>query len=79
MRFRLPFKRDELPVDESNQRSVDHEAPAEKGVGSQPAEVDPKEDTQGEVVNAEFQHGVQAAQAMTQVWSFSHIVAAYVL
>ncbi|KAL3454641.1 major facilitator superfamily domain-containing protein [Aspergillus insuetus] len=62
MRFRLPFKRDEVPVDQSNQRPVDHEAPAEKGVGSQPAE-----------------HGVQAAQAMTQVWSFSHIVAAYVL
>ncbi|CEL06088.1 hypothetical protein ASPCAL07198 [Aspergillus calidoustus] len=79
MRFRLPLKRDELPVDESNQRPVDHEAPAEKVVGSQPVEVDPKENGQDDVVNAEFQHGVQAAQAMTQVWSFSHIVAAYVL
>ncbi|KAL2852541.1 hypothetical protein BJY01DRAFT_232579 [Aspergillus pseudoustus] len=79
MTFRLPHKRDELPINASNQRPIDHEAPSEKGVGSQPAEVDPKEDNQSDVVNADFQHGVQAAQAMTQVWSFSHIVAAYIL
>ncbi|KAL2821779.1 hypothetical protein BDW59DRAFT_164118 [Aspergillus cavernicola] len=78
MRFRLPYKRDELPVDE-NQRPADNEAPAEKRADSRPAEVDSKEDGHGDLVNPEFQHGVQAAQAMTQVWSFSHIVAAYVL
>ncbi|KAL4866099.1 hypothetical protein BDV12DRAFT_210705 [Aspergillus spectabilis] len=79
MRFRLPFRRDELPVDENNQRPADDEAFAEKGADSNPTEIGAKEDSQSDVVNPEFQHGVQSAQAMTQVWSFSHIVAAYVL
>ncbi|KAL5052173.1 hypothetical protein BDW71DRAFT_213067 [Aspergillus fruticulosus] len=79
MRFRLPYKRDELPVDENSQRPADNEAFAEKGAESQPAEVGFREQKQDDIVNPEFQHGVQAAQAMTQVWSFSHIVTAYIL
>ncbi|KAL4779567.1 major facilitator superfamily domain-containing protein [Aspergillus varians] len=79
MRFRLPYKHDELPVDENSQRPADNEAPTEKGAESLPAEVEPKEGKEGDLVNPDFQHGVQAVQAMTQVWSFSHIVAAYVL
>ncbi|KAL3476763.1 hypothetical protein BJX99DRAFT_227272 [Aspergillus californicus] len=78
MRFRLPYKRDEVPVDD-NLRPADNEAPTEKEAESRPAELDPKEDKLSDIVNSDFQHGVQAAQAMTQVWSFSHIVAAYVL
>ncbi|KAL4763470.1 major facilitator superfamily domain-containing protein [Aspergillus foveolatus] len=79
MRFRLPYKRDELPVDENNQRPADNEGFVEKGTESQGAEVGIKEQKQDDIVNPDFQHGVQAAQAMTQVWSFSHIVAAYIL
>jgi hypothetical protein len=70
MRFRLPYKRDELLVDEKNQRPADNEASTD---------IRSKEESLSEVVNPDFQHGVQAAQAMTQVWSFSHIVTAYVL
>ncbi|KAL4971673.1 major facilitator superfamily domain-containing protein [Aspergillus desertorum] len=79
MRFRLPYKRDELPVDENNQQRADNEAFAEKRAESQPAEVGVKEQKQDDIVNPEFQHGVQAAQAMTQVWLFSHIIVAYIL
>ncbi|KAL4907388.1 hypothetical protein BDW74DRAFT_149064 [Aspergillus multicolor] len=79
MRFRLPYKRDELPVDINSQRPSDNEAITEKGAEALPAEVNNEKQSQGDIVNSEFQHGVQAAQAMTQVWSFSHIVAAYIL
>jgi hypothetical protein len=79
MRFRLPYKHDELPVDENNQRPADNEGFVEKRTESQPAEVGIKEQKQDDIVSPDFQHGVQAAQAMTQVWSFSHIVAAYTL
>ncbi|KAE8387053.1 hypothetical protein BDV23DRAFT_174987 [Aspergillus alliaceus] len=31
------------------------------------------------LVNPEFQHGVQSAQAMTQAWSMQHLILAYVI
>lgn len=79
MRFRLPYKHDELPVDENIQRPADNEAPREKGAEPRPEELDITDDSESDVVNKDFQRGVQAAQAMTQVWSFSHIAMAYVL
>lgn len=36
-------------------------------------------DSESELVNPNFQHGVQTAQAMTQVWSMQHVILAYAL
>ncbi|KAE8147774.1 major facilitator superfamily domain-containing protein [Aspergillus avenaceus] len=80
MKFRFPLKPDEVPVEEKR-HPEDHEAdatqPASKEATSTRAnQVD---DDQSDVVNPEFQHGVQSAQAMTQVWSKQHLIAAYVI
>lgn len=32
-----------------------------------------------EVINKEFQHGVQAAEAINQVWTRNHLILAYIL
>lgn len=79
MRFRLPYKHDELPVDENSQRPTDNEVSTEKGAEPRPEELGTTDDSESDIVNKDFQRGVQAAQAMTQVWPFSHIATAYVL
>jgi len=35
--------------------------------------------TESKVVDPNFQHGVQEAQATTQLWSLKHLILAYVL
>ena len=37
------------------------------------------EDDEKAAVTKEFQHGVQAAEAMTQVWETKHLITAYIL
>lgn len=77
MRFRLPLKRDEVPVAEVRHRPVDAEGQdVSKEATAGAAAMD---DSSSDLVNTEFQRGVQAAQAMTQVWSRQHLVTAYLL
>lgn len=40
---------------------------------------DSKSDTESEAVDTTAQHGVQKAEATTQVWSRSHLIMAYIL
>jgi hypothetical protein len=80
MKFRLPLKPDEVPVEEKRHeddeaKTVPHSA-FKEAVTSNIKQAD---DDKSDVVNPEFQHGVQSAQAMTQVWSKQHLIMAYVL
>lgn len=80
MRFRFPLKRDEIPVAETRQRQDDTEASngtQEESKGASAEEL--KLDDGSDIVNPEFQHGVQSAQAMTQVWSKQHLIMAFVM
>lgn len=80
MKFRLPIKADEIPVDEK--RHPDDEAnvtPQSATKETATSTVDQANDDKSDLVNPEFQHGVQSAQAMTQVWSKQHLILAYVM
>lgn len=82
MRFRLPLKRDEMPVAEVRHRPVDAEEQRDGLDASKEARTVgavAMDDSSSDLVNAEFQRGVQAAQAMTQVWSRQHLITAYLL
>jgi hypothetical protein len=77
LKFRSPSRPAEAPV-------VDDERPQDGENVAQVSEkndtvVDTKSDSDDEFVNKDFQHGVQAAQAMTQVWTLQHLIIAYVL
>lgn len=75
MRFRFNnLTPNEVPIadDTAHTSCVDEEkAPAIT------ANVLSKEDS--EVINKEFQHGVQAAEAINQVWTRNHLIMAYIL
>lgn len=81
MRFRFPLLTPkEVPVTEER-RAQDAEG-LQYGENEKRGVADnahAASDDESEVVNTEFQHGVQSAQAMTQVWSMKHLVAAYIM
>ncbi|GMG03760.1 unnamed protein product [Aspergillus oryzae] len=81
MRFRLPIKPDEIPVDEKQQPNDDEANVTPQSASKEAAtsRADQVDDDKSDVVNPEFQHGVQSAQAMTQVWSKQHLILAYVI
>lgn len=81
MRFRLPIKPDEIPVDEKQQPNDDEANVTPQSASKEAAtsRADQVDDDKSDVVNPEFQHGVQSAQAMTQVWSKQHLILAYVM
>jgi hypothetical protein len=79
IKFRFPSRPADFPIVAEQQRPADDEhtpgQTGEKGV----VVSDAKPDFEEEVVNKDFQHGVQVAQAVTQVWTKQHLIAAYVL
>ncbi|KAK1145222.1 hypothetical protein N8T08_004375 [Aspergillus melleus] len=79
MKFRLPLKPDEVPVTEKEVRHDNEAVPVPNSKEAQVSDPAVGSDSESELVNPNFQHGVQAAQAMTQVWSMQHIVLAYAL
>ncbi|KAF9885567.1 hypothetical protein FE257_012773 [Aspergillus nanangensis] len=80
MRFRFPhLKPDEVPVHEDVHVSDNEASRAEHGEKTGYTNEHSSEDDASDVVNPEYQHGVQSAQAMTQVWTTKHLVAAYVV
>ncbi|KAE8363116.1 major facilitator superfamily domain-containing protein [Aspergillus caelatus] len=81
MKFRLPIKPDEIPVDEKRHPDDDEANVAPQSASKETATstVDQADDDKSDLVNPEFQHGVQSAQAMTQVWSKQHLILAYVM
>lgn len=81
MRFRIPLRApNEVPIVEERPQVAD----GEKSIGAATPEVDnagittEAKDDRIEV-NKEFQHGLQAAEAMTQVWTRNHLIMAYIL
>jgi len=68
----------ELRSSNDAEASVGH-GPESKEVGVSTNVHQDDTDSTDEAVTKEFQHGVQAAQAMTQVWERKHLVAAYIL
>ena len=82
MRFRLPLKRDEVPVAEVRHRSSDvedHHGDLQVSKEATTKGAVPVDDSSSNLVNTDFQHGVQTAQAMTQAWSKQHLIIAYIL
>ena len=79
MKFRLPLKADEVPVAEEEVRHDNEAVPDSYSKEAQASAPAVGSDSESELVNPNFQHGVQAAQAMTQVWSMQHIILAYAL
>ncbi len=80
MKFRLPFvQQGELADGERESNDAENTLPP--GIESKTAAlaVEPQLNRKEEIVTPEFQYGVQSAQAMTQVWSTNHLIAAYVL
>ncbi|KAH8816987.1 siderophore iron transporter-like protein mirB [Xylogone sp. PMI_703] len=78
MKFRIPLRTNEVPEVEEIQRPNDTEkSTAPAAADSLTALPDEKGDTFE--VNTEFQHGVQAAEAITQIWRKEHLVVAYLL
>ena len=81
MKFSLPIKPDEIPLDEKRHPDDDEANVAPQSAAKEAAtsRADQVDEDKSDVVNLEFQHGVQSAQAMTQVWSKRHLILAYVM
>lgn len=80
MRFRVPhLKPNEVPVTEERQTQTDAEGLQYEDDRKGAPTANATDDDGSEIVNSKFQHGVQSAQAMTQVWSMSHLIAAYIM
>ncbi|EAU31749.1 conserved hypothetical protein [Aspergillus terreus NIH2624] len=80
MRFRVPhLKPNEVPVTEERQTQTDAEGLQYEDDRKGAPTANATDDDGSEIVNSKFQHGVQSAQAMTQVWSMSHLIAAYII
>lgn len=61
----------ERPVDEETKGGFDNKQPA--------TEAPPYYEDDSDRVDEDVQHGIQAAQATTKVWSKKSLIAAYVL
>lgn len=80
MKFKFPLLRpDEVPVAEKDERHDNEAVPVSDSKEAHVSAPAVGSDSESELVNPNFQHGVQAAQAMTQVWSMKHIILAYAL
>lgn len=84
MKWKLHLSPNEMPVAEtetvprSDVEKIDIDSKGQPDATNE-IPLDTIEKPKEEVITKEFQHGVQSAQAVIQIWSTKHLILAYIL